>query len=177
MKYKLRSLMAFVTVACVLLVIAIQIVAHQRRIQQWHTSFQTLYQDTQTRTLGPDLKAQLTSYPEMKTRDGGFIQINYGSGSETQDLAREFDYYWQLPDGTRSDGIRLTLDAERTKERLTAHVVHLRYEDHPLNNRIAQWIEKRLTSSEFVTVKHQTSKKPVPSINSAAHPVNSVARN
>ena len=63
-------------------------------------------------------------------------------------------YDWQLPDGSRCEGIRITVDSVLQEDSLDDHVVRLSYEASDFNDKVASWIGEQIERTPHVRVEH-----------------------
>lgn len=163
MKFRLKTLLAVVTAAAIFSAVGMRVVERRRRNRERNAAFLQL--DDAVSSIDDKLAVRILQLPTVKSQlqsanlidPAGALahsiqgrSIHFGG----HEFEHEFHYDWQAPDGSRVDGIRITVDSVMQTDSTDNHVVRLTYSPSPENKEIAKWIEGQLESLKLVTVQH-----------------------
>ncbi len=172
MKFRLRTLLALVTVVCVVTAVSLRIISHQNAIREHGLALQKVGDGVSSLQLElreyilrmPAVAAQLqASNPINPSMALSHTVIGRSTALGTFGFTRTFHYHWQLVDGSRCQGIKVTVDSVRKDDSLDDHVVRLTYEPGELNDEVATWIGRQLEQNECVQITHvKLARKPRP---------------
>lgn len=166
MKFRLKTLQAIVTIACVMLGIALPVAEHRREVREWNLALKVL--EKKVEELGGELILHLREqHPEWKKRSVTWVSSfgrQQSDSPASQRFACEFVYWETLPDGSRIPCMSFVVESDVSLAHLHDHVVHIRYVPSPVNKQITSWVDKELTSIGYVHVEHHQLPMPVPSL-------------
>lgn len=170
MKFHLRTLLGLVTVACLLLAVGLRIINHRNRVHQHRLAF--LNVDSSVSSLDSELRRHILQMPAVaaQLRQANPVDPPMALGQSvtgeskafgTYEFARVFHYHWQLADGSRCEGIKVTAASVLKEGSLDGHLVRLTYEPSELNDEVASWIGEQLERNAHVQVEEvRLSRRP-----------------
>ena len=110
MRFRLRTLLGMVTVACILLAVGASIVNRRNRLREHRATF--LNVDDIVSSLDPELRQKILRMPAVvsQLQEANPVDPPMALGQSisgksiafgTFEFTRSFHYDWQLPDGSR----------------------------------------------------------------------------
>lgn len=163
MRFQLRTLLGLITVACVLMAVGLSIINHRNRLREHSLTF--LNVGNNVSSLDSKLRRKLLRMPTVvaQLQRANPVDPPMALGQSitgeskafgTYEFTRSFHYDWQLPNGTRCEGIKVTVNSVLKEDAFEDHVVRLTYETSKLNDEVASWIGDQLARNAHVQVRH-----------------------
>ncbi len=171
MRFRLRTVLVVVTVACILMAVGQRIVSRRHRLREHHLAFSRV--DSAVSSLDSKLRQKILGMPAVFSQiqqvnpvDPPMALAHSISGESmafgTHQFTRSFHYDWQMPNGSRSEGIQITVSSVLKEDSFDAHVVRLTYETNNLNDAVASWIDEQLSQNAHVRVIHNKLRHQPP---------------
>ena len=169
MQFRLKTLLALMTVCGIILAIVLYRIRQRERLEEHRQSFREL--DSVVSQLEPGLIDQLLRQPSLmeRLRQNNPVDPKMGLSQSVMGEAMFFDRYsfkrqfvfgWQLPSGEHYEGVDVLVSSTIDEKRFGTHVVELTYEPSELNRVVADWIEQQLGKQPGVKVQHVASAGP-----------------
>lgn len=177
MKFHLRSLLVLVTFAAIVIAITLSIVNHRKRLREHRMAFLTIGESVSA--LDTPLLEHVLSINSvaatLKESNPVDLQMALGQSIMGESMSvgactfrRTFHYDWQLRDGSRCDGIRITVDAKLDENSLDDHIVRLTFKPNPLNEQVASWIGEQLAQNEHAQLEYVKQNHEPPAFEPAS---------
>lgn len=168
MKYRLQSLLVFVTVCGIAMAVALHRANHREKVRQYRIAFNEVGESI--RALEPALEQQIRNTPAVRAQlqasnpidpamAMSYSIMGHSQSYGSYQFTRKYHYDWQSPDGARADGISITIASTIDELNFGKHIVRLIYAPNELNRGVARWLETKLSSDERLEIRHVTDSE------------------
>lgn len=169
LKFSLKTLLVFVTLACVLLAWGAAVIRHRIRLEQHRTAFLEL--DDHVSELDSKLRLHVLSLTEiasqLRRQNPVDPAMALGESVMSESLAfgtfkfsRSYHYHWQLDDGSRGEGVSLLVQSVISEDSFNDHVVRVSYQPNELNDEVASWMGDQIQQMGDVEVQYVKLPQP-----------------
>ncbi|QEF97262.1 hypothetical protein Mal15_13010 [Stieleria maiorica] len=167
MKFRLRTLLALVTLCGLVAALGLRVALRNERLRQHRLSFEAM--DDQVAGLDAPLRRHLLQIPAVLAELQAAnpidppMAVSHSISGSSQRYGRyqfdhQFHYDWQLADGSRSEGITIAIAALIHEVPGEKHVVRLTYVPNELNSEIARWVAAIFSRNKHIQIRHVTDQ-------------------
>ena len=168
-KFKLRTLLVLMALACLGLVIGIQVYKYRQAVAVHRNAYLALQDriDRHDQDVIRWLLADEETRQELETIDPvnpdlalGRSVVGRSMSIDPLELQRVYQYSWQRPDGSRRMGVQLRLDVEPNAHSLAPHRIVFQYPDNRVNREVAKLLGETFMDPDHFVVVHQPLEDP-----------------
>ena len=162
MKFRLRTLLALVTICGIAAAIILQVLNYREKQRLHRISFDEAL--SKVKSMDEELEAFILQMPAVweplqashpvDPKIGLAHSISSTSlATERPQFSRAYHYHWQRADGSRDEGIKIHIASMMNPDSFDKHVIELTYLPNELNSEVANWLAGKLKQLSGVRVE------------------------